>query len=127
MPPNREDVDQEVGKTETSFEEHGDLLFSRSSCQSHVINSYVRNVVGNCTLVHRRYLKVQYRQNLLGHRVLRLRPHQPQRVLVIRACADADGAGKCGGERVASVATNRLAQWCRVEGVSGGDGTIATD
>jgi hypothetical protein len=35
-------------------------------------------------LVHGRYLKVQYRQYLLGHRVLRLRPHQRQRILVVR-------------------------------------------
>jgi hypothetical protein len=31
-----------------------------------MISSYVRNGVGYCTLVHGRYLKVQYRQRLLA-------------------------------------------------------------
>ena len=36
----------------------------------HVINSYLQNVVENCTLVHGRYPKVQYR-----HRFLAAYPH----------------------------------------------------
>jgi hypothetical protein len=58
----REDVDQKVGKTETSVEEHRYLLFHDPRAKIAVINSYVRNIFRNCTLVHGRYPKVQYRQ-----------------------------------------------------------------